>query len=214
MSKLSVYDMKGASVGEFDVADDLLVLKRGATAVHEAVVALMAGRRAGTAATKSKGMVAGSNKKPWRQKGTGRARAGYRQSPVWRGGGVAFGPHPRSYEKKLNHKVARLAFRRAFSQKIADGAVKLLQELSVPEAKSKRFAELMKALGIRGPALFVMDRVDPKVALAARNIPRVEVVRASDVNVYQLLRYPVIVATPAAMEVMKGRLEGQAEVAA
>lgn len=214
MSKLNVYDMKGASVGDYDVADTLLVLDRGEAAVHEAVVALTAGRRAGTAATKSKGMVAGSNKKPWRQKGTGRARAGYRQSPVWRGGGVAFGPHPRRYDKKLNAKVARLAFRRALSDKVAGGAVKVVDALELEAAKTRQVVAVLSALGVQGPALLAVERVDATLALAARNLPRVEVACARDLNVYQLLRYPVVVATRSAMEILKGRLADRAEVAA
>ncbi len=215
MSKLNVYDAQGSSVGEYDVADSLLVLDRGERAVHEVVVAMNAGRRAGNASTKCKGEVAGSNRKPWRQKGTGRARAGYRQSPIWRGGGVAFGPRPRSYAKKVNRKVARLAFRRALSQKVADGEVKVVDELKLAEGKTKLFAALMKALEVKGAALFVVDELDANVVLAARNIPKVEVVCARDVNVYQLLRYPQVVASKSAMEVLAQRLGGEkAEVAA
>jgi large subunit ribosomal protein L4 len=115
MSKLTIYNMQGAAVGDMDVDAGLLVLKKGTQAVHDVIVNGLARGRAGTASTLAKGEVAGSNKKPWRQKGTGRARAGYRQSPVWRGGGVAFGPHPRRYGGKVNRKVAKLAFQRAFS---------------------------------------------------------------------------------------------------
>jgi len=214
MSKLNVYDMKGASVGDYEVADGLLVLNKGEQAVHEVVLALLAGRRAGTASTKCKGEVAGSNKKPWRQKGTGRARAGYRQSPVWRGGGTAFGPKPRSYAKKVNRKVAHVAFQRAWSDRVAEGAVKVVDGLSLPEAKTRLFAALLKALGVKGPALVVVESVDPVLSLAARNVPRVEIVCARDVNVYQLTRYPVVVASRGAMEAMRVRLEGKTEVSA
>ena len=207
MSTLKIYDMKGTAVGDCEIADGLMVLNRGSQAVTDAVLAYQAGIRAGTASTLRKGEVAGSNKKPWRQKGTGRARAGYRQSPVWRGGGVAFGPHPRSFAKKLNRKVGRLAFCRAFSEKVAAGEVKVLEDLAFPEAKTKAFASLMKALGVSAPALFVMDKVAKNVVLAARNIKNVEVVRASDVNVYQLLRYPAVVLNKAGLEQVKARLE-------
>src|SRR5512137_1096628 len=124
MSKLAVYDMKGGSVGEAEFPEALLVGRKGEQAVHDAVVAYRAGLRSGTASTLRKGEVAGSGKTPWRQKGTGRARAGYRQSPVWRGGSVAFGPHPRSYAQNLPRKVARLAFQAAFSARVAAGEVK------------------------------------------------------------------------------------------
>ena len=207
MSKLKIYDAKGTEVGDYEVADNLLVLERGTQAVRDAVVAHLAGVRAGTASTLRKGEVAGSNKKPWRQKGTGRARAGYRQSPVWRGGGVAFGPHPRSFELKLNKKVNQLAFRRAISDRIAAGEVKVVDSLELPEAKTKAFASLMKALGISKPALFIVGKVGRNVVMASRNIEDVEGVRASDVNVYQILRYPAIVADRAGMEQVKARLE-------
>ena len=128
MSKVPVYNVKGKAVGEVNVPDDLLLSSGGETAVHEAVVAHRAAARTGSASTLRKGEVSGSNRKPWRQKGTGRARAGYRQSPVWRGGSVAFGPKPRDFSKKLNKKVKRLAFRRALSARIAEGSVRVVED--------------------------------------------------------------------------------------
>ncbi len=211
MSKLQVFDTKGAPTGELVVDDALLVLNRGDQAVHDAVVALLAGRRSGTASTLRKGEVAGSNKKPWRQKGTGRARAGYRQSPIWRGGGVAFGPHPRSFALKLNRKAGQLAFRRALSEKIKNGGVRVLEAVVMPEAKTKAFAALLKSLGIAGPVLFVMDKIERNIAMAARNVPDVELTRAKDVNVYQILRYPLMVVNKAGMEDLKTRLGNTAE---
>lgn len=208
MSKLKIYNIQGDTVGDLDLSDSLLVLDKGAQAVHDVVVAYLAEQRAGTASTLRKGEVAGSNRKPWRQKGTGRARAGYRQSVVWRGGYVAFGPHPRSYAVKVNRKVAGLAFRRAFSEKVATGEVRILDELVLPEARTKFFAALLKSLEITAPALFVVDRVDRNIALASRNIPRVEVVRAKELNVFQLLRYPHVIVSKSGMEDLKSRFEG------
>jgi large subunit ribosomal protein L4 len=193
-------------VGDFDIPDDMLVLDRGEEAVHDTVVAYLAGQRSGSASTLRKGEVAGSNKKPWRQKGTGRARAGYRQSPVWRGGGVAFGPHPRNFALKVNKKVSRLAFRRAFSDKLATGQVRILDQLTLADAKTKSFAILMKSLGISSPALFLVDKMERNVAVASRNIPKVEVTTVKDVNVYQLLRYPIVVVTTAGMNQIRARL--------
>ena len=209
MGKLTVYDKTGASVGEIEIADALLVLDKGEQAVHEVIVAHQAARRAGTASTLSKGEVAGSNKKPWRQKGTGRARAGYRQSPVWRGGGIAFGPKPRQYNKKVNRKVGQLAFRRVLSDLIAGDAVKVVDELTVTEPRTKQMTALMKALGVSAPVLFVPDKADRNLGLAARNVPRVEVAAAKDVNVYQLVRYPVLVVSRAGMAVLQTRMEGE-----
>ncbi len=210
MSNLKVYDVRGSEVGELDFPDGLLELERGNQAVHEMVVAYQAGQRAGTASTRNKGEVAGSNKKPWRQKGTGRARAGYRQSPVWRGGGAAFGPRPRSYAKQINKKVARLAFRRALSEKIAGGAVRVVGDLSVSEPKTKAFMAVLKALAVVRPVLIVVDRLDDKLALAARNVIGVELELASSVNVYQLLRYPQLVVNRAGLEQLQARLENGA----
>ncbi len=208
MSKLSVYDMKGTSLEKVDFPDELLTNK-GQQAVHDVVVAYQAGIRAGTASTLGKGAVAGSNKKPWKQKGTGRARAGFRQSPVWRGGGVAHGPHPRSYAKKVPVKVARLAFRRAFSDLIREDRLRILDQFSVTEAKTKVATALLKALGLNRGALIVVDKLDKNMVCSIRNLPNVEVTTSQDVSTYQLLRYPVTVVTRVAMDNLKTRLEGE-----
>ena len=210
MSSLKVYDKSGGEVGNVDLPEGLLELDKGTQAVRDAVVAHMAAKRAGTASTKSKGEVAGSNKKPWRQKGTGRARAGYRQSPVWRGGGVAFGPKPRDYSKKMTRKVARLAFRRALSEKLTAGQVKIVDNLAVDEGKTKAFVAIMKALGIERKTLVVVDLADDKLLLAARNLSGVEVVKAAEASVYQLLRYPEIIVNRAGMDILLERLEEKA----
>jgi large subunit ribosomal protein L4 len=207
MSKVTIFDLKGSPVGEIEVAEEAIVGKKGGQAVHDSVVAYLAGLRKGTASTLRKGEVAGSNKKPWRQKGTGRARAGYRQSPIWRGGGVAFGPHPRSFALKVNKKVNRLAFKKALSDRLAGGHVLVLEQLALAEPKTKQFVTLMKLLKVQPPALFVVDKVDKNVARTCRNIPRVEMVRAKDVSVYQLVRYPIIVASKPGMDEMVARLK-------
>ncbi len=208
MSSIPMFNRNGGSAGEVVVSDDLLVLDRGAQAVHDAIVAGMNGRRAGTASTLRKGEVAGSNKKPWKQKGTGRARAGLRQSPVWRGGGVAFGPHPRCFAQKLNKKVVQLAFRRALSDRISEGAVKIVDDLSLSEPRTKLVAGLLKNLGV-DRCLVVTHAVDPTLSIASRNLSRVEVLRARDVGVYHLVRYPVLVVSRAAWEVLEARLQGK-----
>ena len=162
--------------------------------------------RAGTASTPSKGEVAGSNKKPWKQKGTGRARAGYRQSPIWRGGAVAFGPKPRSYAVKVNKKVTQLAYNRALSDRIVEGAIKVVEKFDFEAPKTKEFSSFLKTLGVSKPALIVTGDFDEKVFLAGRNLPRVEVIEASEVNVYQLVRFPVIIADEAGMKILEERL--------
>jgi len=209
MSNLKVYNMEGAEVGDLSVATERLVLDKGEQAVHDVVVALQAGRRAGTASTLRKGEVAGSGAKPWRQKGTGRARAGYRQSPVWRGGAVAFGPHPRDYSKKVNRKVGRLAFQRALSEKVASGEIRVLEEMTVAEGRTREFAALLKALDVKPPLLLVLGTADKKVTQAARNVPRVEVTAAESVNVFQLVRYPLVLVDKPGMEKLLKKLDGE-----
>ena len=206
MSKIEKFDIKGSAAGELEVADSLLVTDSGEQAVHDVVVAWMNAGRAGTASTLSKGEVAGSNKKPWKQKGTGRARAGYRQSPIWRGGAVAFGPKPRSYAVKVNKKVTQLAFNRALSDRIVEGAIKVVEKFDFEAPKTKELSSLLKTLGVTKPALVVTGDFDEKVFLAGRNLPRVEVIEASEVNVYQLVRFPVIIADEAGMKILEERL--------
>ena len=211
MSKLKVLNSSGSPAGEMEVADGLLEPTRGSTAVHDAVINFLAGIRAGSASTLTKGEVSGSGKKPWRQKGTGRARAGYKRSPVWRGGGIVFGPKPRDYSRKTNRKVARLAFKRAVSEKISAGEMIVLSELNLAEAKTRQFAAMMKNLKIGGSALFIVEEMKNNVKLSSRNIAGVELVPARDVDVYRLLKYPTVVVTKAGMEIIMKRLEGASE---
>jgi large subunit ribosomal protein L4 len=209
MSKLDVVDMKGMPVGQVEFADVGTAVKCGQQAVHDVIVAYQAGLRAGTASTLTKGTVAGSGKKPWKQKGTGRARAGYRRSPVWRGGGVAFGPKPRSYSQRIPRKVLQLAFRRAFAEKVVAGEMRILQDLQLDGPKTSGIAELLKQLKITGTVLIVMDHLSDHAVKAIRNLPGIELVMASTVNTYQLLRYSTVILTRAAFDVVQGRLEGQ-----
>lgn len=208
MSKLKVLNSKGSPAGEMELADGLLETGRGAGAVHDVVVNYLASVRAGTASTLTKGEVSGSGKKPWRQKGTGRARAGYKRSPVWRGGGVVFGPKPRDYSKKINAKAAKLAFRRVLAEKIGAGEVVILESIDMTEAKTKAFTGLMKNLKITGKALVVVDAADRNLKLASRNVEKVELVLARNVDVYRLLKYPTVVITRAGMDVIANRIKG------
>ena len=208
MAAIKVYGRDGQVTGELEVADEVMVLDRGEQAVRDVVVARAAYLRAGTASTLRKGEVAGSNKKPWRQKGTGRARAGYRQSPVWRGGGVAFGPHPRDFSVKVNKKVSRLAFRRAISERIANGSLKIVDELSLTTPKTAELKKILVSLGAPS-ALVVTLAPDETLLLSARNLGSVEIVTARNCSVYLMLRYPAVIVTRAAWEVLKARLTGE-----
>ena len=214
MSSIKLYKPTGETGGTIAFDDALLVLDRGAQAVKDVVVATQNARRAGTASTLSKGEVAGSNKKPWKQKGTGRARAGLRQSPVWRGGSVAFGPHPRSFETKINRKVANLAFRHALSERVQDGGLVAIESFELTEAKTKAIAALLAKLAITRGCLIVLDKPDAKLVRATRNIPKVAVVRAADLGVYDLVRYRTVLTTRAGLTVLTARLTKKAEDAA
>ena len=188
----------------FDQAQ--LTLDKGEQAVKDAVTAIRNAMRAGTACTKGKGEVAGSNKKPWKQKGTGNARAGFRQSPVWRGGGVAHGPHPRSYEQKLNKKVWALAFARAFSDKLAAGDVIVVDEFQFEAPKTKLMAKLLKELGVDRTACIVQKDVDDTVLLVTSNLPRVDYSTAQALDVYTVLASRKLVCDKAGFDALMARI--------
>ncbi len=191
---------------EVNVDKSLLVLDRGEQAVHDAVVAIQCAMRAGTASTKGKGEVAGSNKKPWKQKGTGNARAGFRQSPVWRGGGVAHGPHPRDYSQKINKKVMKLAFARALSDKIAAGDVIVVDEFAFEAPKTKLMAALLKSLGVDRSAIIVQKDVDDTTLLVTSNLPRVDYSTAGALDVYSLMVAKKVVCDKAGFDALVARL--------
>ena len=188
----------------FDQAQ--LTLDKGAQAVKDAITAIRNALRAGTACTKSKGEVAGSNKKPWKQKGTGNARAGFRQSPVWRGGGVAHGPKPRSYEQKLNKKVWKLAFARALSDKLAAGDVIVVDEFSFEAPKTKLMAKFLKELGVTRTAVVVQKDVDDTVVLVTSNLPQIDYSTAQALDVYTVVANRQIVCDKAGFEALMARI--------
>ena len=183
-----------------------LTLDKGEQAVKDAVTAIRNAMRAGTASTKSKGEVAGSNKKPWTQKGTGNARAGFRQSPVWRGGGVAHGPHSRDWSTKVNKKVMKLAFARAFSDRLVEGDVIVLDELSLEAPKTKLMAKLLVDLGVDRTAVVVQKEVDETVFLATRNLPRIDYTTAQALDVYTLLASRKLVCDKAGFDALMARI--------
>lgn len=206
MSTLPLKDCKGKKLGEVTLSDKFTVADKGAQAVHQAVITHQAHQHQGSASTLGKGAVAGSNKKPWKQKGLGRARAGYRQSPVWRGGGVAFGPHPHKVRKQVPRKVARLAFACAFGEKAASGQILVIDDLKLAAPRTKEFCLLLQALEIKGKTLLILEAIDNSIMLAARNLQNVEVVCAGNVNTYQIVRYPQIIITKAGVEKLEQRL--------
>ena len=183
-----------------------LTLDKGAQAVKDAVTAIRNALRAGTASTKSKGEVAGSNKKPWKQKGTGNARSGFRQSPVWRGGGVAHGPRPRDFAQKINKKVMALAFSRALSDKISAGDVIVVDEFKFEAPKTKLMAAFLKELGVDRSAIIVQKEVDDTTLLVTSNLPRVDYSTAQALDVYSLMLARKVVCDKAGFDVLVGRI--------
>ncbi|HWB61137.1 MAG TPA: 50S ribosomal protein L4 [Chthoniobacteraceae bacterium] len=181
---------------------------KGTQAVHDVVVALRAARRSGTASTKTKATVNLSGKKPWRQKGTGRARAGYASSPVWVGGGVVFGPHPRDYSKKVTKSVKRLALRKALSSRIAAGDVLVVDAFAVKEAKTRQFVKLVAdstKLAPKAKVLVISKSFDETTTKAGRNVKPVQLVTSADVNTEQLLAYKKIIVTNDALSQLAER---------
>ncbi len=163
--------------------------------VHDTVVALRANRRSGTASVKTKATVSGSGAKPWRQKGTGRARAGYKSSPVWVGGGVVFGPHPRDYSKKVAKSVKRIALRKALSERIKSGDVFVVDSFGVKEAKTKAFVAALTKITDEAKTLIISSAFDQQTYLAARNVQPTLLITAAEVNTEQLLNFRKIVVT-------------------
>ena len=178
---------------------------KGMQALHETVVAYQAARRLGTACTKTKGEVSGSGSKPYRQKGTGRARAGYIRSPIRRGGGVVFGPKPRSYRKKVNDQVRRLALRKAISAQILDGNIFLVEDFNVDTPKTKAFLAAVGHITDAAKILIVSGNFQPHTYLAGRNVGHVRLMRDLDVNAEDLLRYRKVVITRDAFDVLVRR---------
>lgn len=204
--KLSIKDTKGNSAGELDVKFEVIPNGRGTQAVHDTVVAYMAAQRQGNASTKTMGEVNGTGKKPWRQKGTGRARAGSFASPLWCGGGVVFGPKPRDYDKKVNKKVRQLALRKALGERLKLGDVIVVDDLKLASAKTKDFVTVVNNLGLDGTALFVIGGSDATVERASRNVVGVDLTTGLRLNTYDVLKYDKLVFTKTAFEQVETRL--------
>ena len=204
--KLTVKDSKGNAQGELEEKFALIENGKGTQAVHDTVVAYQANQRMGTACTKNVGEVSGTNRKPWRQKGTGRARAGSFQSPLWRGGGVVFGPKPRDFGKKVNAKTKQLALRKALSERLKAGDVLVIDDLKISSPKTKEFVAVMAALDLKGTTLIVSPDVDKNLALASRNVAKVTFTTSDSLNTYDVLRPSKLLFTRGAFEKLEARL--------
>jgi large subunit ribosomal protein L4 len=205
--KLTVKDMQGRDQGEFEVKLPLIENNRGTQAVHDEVTAYRANQRLGTACTKTMGEVAGTGKKPWRQKGTGRARAGSFASPLWRGGGVVFGPKPRDFGKKINLKVKALALHKAVSERLKAGDVIVVDDLKLSAPKTKGLVAVLKALNLERTVLVVAAGQDQNLTLAARNVQQVELTTSDLLNTYQVLKSHKLLFTRSALEKLEQRLQ-------
>lgn len=195
MPKVSVYNVSGSQVGEIDLADGIFGINPHASVMHSAVVLQQASVRQGTHKTKGRSEVRGGGRKPWKQKGTGRARQGSIRSPQWKGGGVVFGPTPRTYGFKLPRKVRRLAIKSALSSKVLASEIIVLDQLSLAQPKTKEFQGILNNLKVGRKALIVTADFENNVALSARNIPGVKFVTASGINVLDVLVHDKLIIT-------------------
>jgi len=194
MAKADVLDIKGAKVGEVEIRDEIWNVEVKPYLIHDVVVMQLANRRRGTSSTKTRSDVSGGSKKPYRQKGTGRARAGSSTSPLWPGGGVVFGPHPRDHRMSLPKKVKKSALKSALSQRYQEANVKFLDKLALDAISTKGFNGIVKGLSLTKP-LFVVGEKDEMVEKSARNIPFVKILRAEGLNVYDIMRHDQFVVT-------------------
>ena len=194
MANVAVMNINGEKVGDIELNDAIFGIEANEHVMHLAVLQYLANQRQGTQSTKTRAEVRGGGRKPWRQKGTGRARQGSIRSPQWTGGGVVFAPKPRDYSFKLNKKVKKLALQSALSTKVAENKIIVLDELTLPEIKTKEMVKVIKNINC-GKALFVMDGSNINVMLSARNIPDVKTASVNTINVYDLLKYNTLVVT-------------------
>ena len=197
--QVPVYNLAGEVVKHIDISDQVFAVPVNQAVVHQAMVRQQANARQGTVSTKTRGEVAGSGRKLFRQKGTGQARAGSRKSPLRRGGGIVFGPHPRSYRQAMPKKMRQLALRCALSAKTGDGELKVLEQLELPEPKTKEMIRILAALGVDSSALIVIGEPGENVVKSARNLAGIKTVSANLINVVDILSYKMLLMTEAAV---------------
>jgi len=197
--KIDVYNMKGELVGPIEVSDDVFGVPFNEAVVHQAMLRQLANRRLGTADTKKRGEVTGSGKKLFAQKHTGRARRGDRRSPMLKGGGVAFGPHPRSYRQDMPRKMRRLALKCALSAKLADGELRIVDKLELKEPKTSEMIDTLVALGVGTSVIIATDKADDNLIMSARNIDGVKLIPARLLNVGDLLSHKALLMTQGAV---------------
>ena len=204
--QIDVVNQQNEKVGSLDLSDAVFGGRVKVDLIHESVVRANAAERRGTHATKTRAMVSGTGKKPWRQKGTGRAQVGEARNPLWRKGGTVFGPQPRSYEYQLPRKVEKGALRAALSQKLQDGAVTVVDALTVGEIKTKAAAEMLRRLGVDGKTLLVDVKPEDKLALSVRNIDGVRLLPSNRISARDVMNTRKVILTRAALEKLEAAL--------
>jgi len=202
MATVPIKNLKGETVGSMELSDALFGVEVNEHAVHMAIVQYLANQRQGTKSTKTRAEVRGGGRKPWRQKGTGRARQGTIRAPQWVGGGVVFAPKPRDFSVRLNKKQKRLALKSALSDKVNQGKLVVLDNMDLPEVKTKAMVEVCDKLAVEN-ALFVMAGSNKNAMLSARNIPSIKTAAVNTINVYDILNYDNFVVTKEAVEQMQ-----------
>ena len=200
MAAIKVYNMKGSEVGTMELCDSVFGVEYKEAVIHQAVVTRLANERQGTKSTLTRSEVRGGGIKPWRQKGTGRARQGSIRAPQWIKGGVVFAPKSRDFSKKMNATAKKVALLSALSKKFADGEFIVIDELTVSAAKTKEMAAFQKALGLNKGALVVMDNDDVNVIRAAANLPKLDTLPLAQLSTYEVVKYNKVVMTKAAVE--------------
>jgi len=203
MAEIDIIDKDNNTVGKVDLPDEIFLSEVKTALLHEVVRNYLANQRQGTASTKTRGKVRGGGRKPWRQKGTGRARAGSIRSPLWRGGGVVFGPQPRDYSYRIPKKAKWIAMNSALSAKFRDGEITVIDNMNIEEPKTKLLRNILDKIGLNGSVLIVIPDKDEKVELAARNIPGVDVSRVKELNVYSVLSHERLLISKDAIEKMR-----------
>jgi large subunit ribosomal protein L4 len=199
MPKIDILDVKGNVVGDVELSEAVFGIEPNEPVVHEVVVALLANRRQGTRSAKTRSEVRGGGRKPWRQKGTGRARAGTIRSPLWKGGGVIFAPKSRDFSKKVNKKVRNLAMKSVFSAKAMDQELRVLDSIAFEAPKTKEMVAVLNNINTN-KALIVLPENDANVIRSANNIPDVATTTVQELNVYDMLKYDYLIMTKAALE--------------
>jgi large subunit ribosomal protein L4 len=202
MPSTTVFSKTGTELGSVELPDALFAAPINEAVLHQAVTAQMAARRTGTHDTKTRSEVRGGGRKPYRQKGTGRARQGSRRAPHYAGGGVVFGPHPRSYEQRLPKRMRRLALQGALTAKFSDGAVKVVEALTMDDVKTRELIGYLDALEATGRVLVVASEGDERLALSARNLPQVSIIRADSLNVVDVLNADTLLILQPSLDTM------------